>query len=48
MFMESRNIPFFRIDGTQTISQRKKILDEYQHDPVVKILLMTTGTGAFG
>ena len=48
IFLKSRNIAFVRIDGSHTLSQRKWILENYQKEPEIKILLMTTGTGAIG
>lgn len=39
---------FLRVDGTYTLSQRQTILDDYEKNPSVRILLMTTGTGAVG
>lgn len=37
-----------RIDGSHTLVQRKWILEVFQKDSEIKILLMTTGTGAVG
>jgi hypothetical protein len=48
IFLKSRDIAFVRIDGSHSLSQRKWILENYQKDPEIKILLMTTGTGAIG
>lgn len=48
IFLKSRNIDFVRIDGSHSLVQRKWILENYQKDPTIKILLMTTGTGAIG
>lgn len=48
IFLKSRNIDFVRIDGSHSLVQRKWILENYQKDPSIKILLMTTGTGAIG
>lgn len=47
-YLHSSNISYCRIDGTQSAMQREQILKEYQQDTSAKILLMTTGTGAFG
>jgi SNF2 family DNA or RNA helicase len=44
IFLKSRSIDFVRIDGSHTLGQRKLILENYQKDPRIKILLMTTGT----
>ncbi|KAE9372536.1 hypothetical protein N431DRAFT_375776 [Stipitochalara longipes BDJ] len=48
IFLKSRNIAFVRIDGSHTLPQRKWILEVFQKDSEIKILLMTTGTGAVG
>ncbi|KAH8800403.1 SNF2 family N-terminal domain-containing protein [Xylogone sp. PMI_703] len=48
IFLTSRKLKFVRIDGSHTIGQRKRILEIYQKDPEIQILLMTTGTGAVG
>lgn len=47
-YLQSSDIPYCRIDGTQSAMQREQILKEYQQDSSPRILLMTTGTGAFG
>ena len=39
---------YARIDGTYSLSQRQKILEDYHTDNDTRILLMTTGTGAVG
>jgi len=46
--LSSRKIAFVRIDGSQTLVQRKWILEVFQKDSEIKILLMTTGIGAVG
>ncbi|KAF2446332.1 hypothetical protein P171DRAFT_442729 [Karstenula rhodostoma CBS 690.94] len=42
------NIAFRRIDGECPTAKREKILDEFAHDPSLRVLIMTTGTGAVG
>lgn len=39
---------YTRIDGDTPLGQRQKILDEFAADDSIRVLLMTTGTGAFG
>ncbi|KAG4433274.1 hypothetical protein IFR05_011244 [Cadophora sp. M221] len=46
--LKQKKIDFLRVDGTYTLSQRQTILDDYEKNPTVRILLMTTGTGAVG
>lgn len=46
--LEQQQIMHARIDGTYSLSQRQKILNEYDTDTATRILLMTTGTGAVG
>ncbi|ETS83908.1 hypothetical protein PFICI_05784 [Pestalotiopsis fici W106-1] len=41
-------ISFSRIDGECPLSRRQKILDDFRQPTGDRILLMTTGTGAFG
>ncbi|KAB8254841.1 SNF2 family N-terminal domain-containing protein [Aspergillus pseudonomiae] len=42
------SIEFERIDGKTPTSQRQKILDKFDGTRAVPVLIMTTGTGAFG
>jgi SWI/SNF-related matrix-associated actin-dependent regulator of chromatin subfamily A3 len=44
----SQNIEFARIDGTLTLPQRQKVLEDFDQTSSVRILLMTLGTGAVG
>ncbi|KAH8594337.1 P-loop containing nucleoside triphosphate hydrolase protein [Bisporella sp. PMI_857] len=44
----SERIKFARIDGNYSIPQRQKILEDFDQESEVQILLMTTGTGAVG
>lgn len=48
VFLTSQKFPLVCIDGSHTLGQRKSILENYQDCPEIKILLMTTGTGAVG
>ncbi|KAK6084656.1 DNA repair and recombination protein rad5c [Seiridium cupressi] len=41
-------IPFSRIDGECPLSKRQKILDDFTKRSGDPVLIMTTGTGAFG
>jgi SWI/SNF-related matrix-associated actin-dependent regulator of chromatin subfamily A3 len=47
-FLSREQIKYTRIDGNCTPSQRQKILDDFDQESEVRILLMTTGTGAVG
>ncbi|KAL2808194.1 SNF2 family N-terminal domain-containing protein [Aspergillus granulosus] len=42
------DIKFERIDGKTLSTQRQKILDKFDGPEAVPVLIMTTGTGAFG
>ncbi|KAE9373912.1 hypothetical protein N431DRAFT_466160 [Stipitochalara longipes BDJ] len=42
------SIVFGQVDGTLSPDRRQKVLTEFHHDPSVKVLLMTLGTGAQG
>ncbi|KAH6647230.1 SNF2 family N-terminal domain-containing protein [Truncatella angustata] len=46
--LERANIPFSRIDGECPLSKRQKILDDFEKKSGNPVLIMTTGTGAFG
>jgi SWI/SNF-related matrix-associated actin-dependent regulator of chromatin subfamily A3 len=39
---------FQRIDGDCSTAKRKRILEDFAEDPNLRILIMTTGTGAVG
>jgi SWI/SNF-related matrix-associated actin-dependent regulator of chromatin subfamily A3 len=47
-FLSREQIKYARIDGDCTMSQRQKVLDDFDEESDVRILLMTTGTGAVG
>lgn len=46
--LASRNIFFRRIDGSCGLPLRNKILKEFRNNSKIRILMMTTGTGAVG
>ncbi|KAK6216496.1 alcohol dehydrogenase [Pestalotiopsis sp. IQ-011] len=46
--LKDAGIPFSRIDGECPLSKRQKILDDFKKTTGNPILVMTTGTGAFG
>ncbi|KAN0090617.1 SNF2 family N-terminal domain containing protein [Hyaloscypha variabilis] len=46
--LKKSNINFRRIDGTSSLLARNKTLDEFRKDCKIRILIMTTGTGAVG
>jgi SWI/SNF-related matrix-associated actin-dependent regulator of chromatin subfamily A3 len=39
---------FQRIDGECPTSKREKILEDFANNPQLRVLIMTTGTGAVG
>ena len=39
---------FERIDGNDELTHRKRTLSKFKNDGRLKILIMTTGVGAFG
>ncbi|KAH0537607.1 hypothetical protein FGG08_005599 [Glutinoglossum americanum] len=41
-------IPFGLVDGSMSLPERRIVLDRFQRDPEVPLLLMTLGTGAVG
>ncbi|KAK1755503.1 SNF2 family N-terminal domain-containing protein [Echria macrotheca] len=42
------NVAFERVDGETLVSKRQGMIDKFANDTEVRVLLMTTGTGAFG
>jgi SNF2 family DNA or RNA helicase len=49
IYLGRNQIPFLRIDGEILLSKRQKILDRFaEPDCRERVMLMTTGTGAFG
>jgi SNF2 family DNA or RNA helicase len=46
--LQKRKINFRRIDGTSSLPARSKTLEEFRKDNKIRILMMTTGTGAVG
>ncbi len=46
--LTDRNVLFRRIDGSSSLSLRSKILNEFRKNSQIRILMMTTGTGAVG
>ncbi|KAK0707849.1 SNF2 family N-terminal domain-containing protein [Lasiosphaeris hirsuta] len=47
--LTDENISFTRVDGEVPVSKRQGIIDQFADDTQnVRVLLMTTGTGAFG
>jgi SNF2 family DNA or RNA helicase len=46
--LQKRKIHFRRIDGASSLPARNKTLEEFRKDNKIRILMMTTGTGAVG
>lgn len=46
--LKRHDIPFERIDGEVSSKQRQTILEDFAADKRKPVLIMTTGTGAFG
>jgi SWI/SNF-related matrix-associated actin-dependent regulator of chromatin subfamily A3 len=42
------SIRFERIDGECSVPRRQQILDDFESNPHIPVLIMTTGTGAYG
>jgi SNF2 family DNA or RNA helicase len=47
-YLSHIGIYFQRIDGECPTAKREKILDDFAKDPRLRVLIMTTGTGAVG
>ncbi|KAK1990726.1 SNF2 family domain-containing protein [Colletotrichum falcatum] len=48
MHLERAGVRFEMIDGDCPLSKRQSILDKFANDDGLRVLIMTTGTGAFG
>ncbi|KAJ0158674.1 putative matrix-associated actin-dependent regulator of chromatin subfamily [Colletotrichum tanaceti] len=48
MHLERAGVRFDMIDGNCPLSERQKILEKFAKEDGVRVLIMTTGTGAFG
>ncbi|KAI0010503.1 SNF2 family N-terminal domain-containing protein [Xylariaceae sp. FL0662B] len=46
--LAEHNITFRRIDGSVPHAQKMQMLSEFQHDPSIRVFLMTFGIGAVG
>jgi len=46
--LAAKKIKYLRIDGECLLSRRQKIIDRFEEEDGRRVLLMTTGTGAFG
>ncbi|KFA54626.1 hypothetical protein S40293_02276 [Stachybotrys chartarum IBT 40293] len=47
-YLQRNDMESLRIDGDCSLSQRQKVLDRFSSNGGPQVLLMTTGTGAFG
>ncbi|KAK6207682.1 heterokaryon incompatibility protein (SNF2 family domain-containing protein) [Colletotrichum tabaci] len=48
MHLQRAGVRFDMIDGNCPLSERQKILEKFAKEDGVRVLIMTTGTGAFG
>ncbi|KPM46104.1 hypothetical protein AK830_g425 [Neonectria ditissima] len=48
VYLKREKIEFLRVDGECLMSKRQRILDQFSRPNGPQIMLMTTGTGAFG
>ena len=46
--LEENKIPYYRIDGSLKITERREVLTHFQSSKDTGVLLMTLGTGAVG
>ncbi|KAI0193260.1 SNF2 family N-terminal domain-containing protein [Xylaria flabelliformis] len=46
--LKDAGVEYLRIDGDTLMSRRQQVLDDFDKDSGARVLLMTTGTGAFG
>jgi SWI/SNF-related matrix-associated actin-dependent regulator of chromatin subfamily A3 len=47
-FLGLHQLQFERIDGSCSVAERNRILDDFRKNSNTQILMMTTGTGAVG
>jgi len=47
-YMSSNTWTHERIDGECSTTKRERILHQFTEDPNLRVLIMTTGTGAVG
>jgi SWI/SNF-related matrix-associated actin-dependent regulator of chromatin subfamily A3 len=47
-YLKKESIPFSRIDGDCPLGRRQRTLDDFSRNSAIPVLIMTTGTGAFG
>jgi hypothetical protein len=47
-FLDQDSVNFERIDGECPLPRRQKILDDFRTNSTIPVLIMTTGTGAYG
>ena len=46
--LQGAKIRFVRVDGKVPHNNRKHLLDQFNEDPAVKVILITTSCGAVG
>jgi SWI/SNF-related matrix-associated actin-dependent regulator of chromatin subfamily A3 len=47
-FLNTHEIKASIVEGSMSVSQRKKEIEKFQQNPDISVLLMTFGTGAVG
>jgi len=48
LHLKRLGIAYMRVDGNTELSKRQPTFDAFKDDVRTRVLLMTTGTGAFG
>lgn len=46
--LEKAGIPYLQLDGNSPLPQRQQTLNKFENGTETPVLIMTTGTGAFG
>jgi SWI/SNF-related matrix-associated actin-dependent regulator of chromatin subfamily A3 len=46
--LTDKHIPYLRVDGTIPSAKRREVLEKFQKQEDIPVLLMTLGTGAVG
>lgn len=47
-YLEEAKIPYLQLDGNSPLPQRQQTLHKFEEGEETPVLIMTTGTGAFG
>lgn len=46
--LSTRNMSYVRIDGSLGLDQRRRVIERFQSEPNLRIMLLTFGSGSVG